>query len=198
MLNMLSEVVRNIVVLIIMATILDLVLPRSDFRPFINMVVGLVLMLMLLSPLRTVLQMPGSFEPVFDFETTVSQDDVDRRYMILEQMSWDMTLERYRSLMKERIAGVLMEKGLFLIDIQLDLEEEVNHLEFGRPRFVAVLAGHGDNPDGGVRAVEKIRIIIGEGDGSGGDVAESNPALARDVAAALGMNEQKVDVKVLK
>ncbi|MBS4030478.1 MAG: stage III sporulation protein AF [Clostridiales bacterium] len=198
MLNMLSEVVRNIVVLIIMATILELVLPRSDFRPFINMVVGLVLMLMLLSPLRTVLQMPGSFEPVFDFETTVPQADVDRRYMILEQMNWDMTLERYRSLMKERIAAVLMEKGLVLIDVQLDLEEEVNHLEFGRPRFVSVLAAHGGDADGGVRPVEKIRIIIGEGDGGGTDETESNPALARDVAAALGINEQKVDVKVLK
>lgn len=198
MLNMLSEVVRNIVVLIIMATILELVLPRNDFRPFINMIVGLVLMLMLLTPLRTVLQMPGSFEPVFDFEATVSQADVDRRYTMLEQMNWDMTLERYRSLMKERIADVLMEKGLILIDVQLDLEEEVNHLEFGRPRSVVVLAQRGDDSDGGVLPVEKIRITIGDGDGAGADEAESNPALSREVAAALGMNEGKVDVKVLK
>lgn len=198
MLNILSEVVRNIVVLIIMATILELVLPRSDFRPFINMVVGIVLMLMLLSPLRTVLQMPGSFQPGFDFEPAVSQSDVDNRYLMLEQMNWEMTLERYRSLMEERIVGVLMEKGLVSVNILLDLEEEVSHLEFGRPRFVAVLAKKGDNPDGSVRLVEKIRISMGEGDGTGADDTELSPSAARAVAAALGIEEEKVEVKVLK
>ena len=50
--------VRNIVILIF-GNNPEMMLPRREFRPFVNMVVGLVLMLMLLVPLRSLLQLPG-------------------------------------------------------------------------------------------------------------------------------------------
>ncbi len=195
---MLSDVVRNIVVLIIIATLLELVLPRSDFRPFINMIVGLVLMLMLLSPLRSALQMPGSFEPVFELNNASRAEADNNRLMILEQMNWDMTLERYRFLVGERVAEVLSEKGYAVIDVRLDLEEEVSHLEFGRPKLVSVLARREEDKDESIKRVEKVRIIINEQNNWGAAESESKPGLVRDVANALGINEQKVEVRVLK
>lgn len=198
MIGVLSDVVRNIVVLIIIVTILDLVLPRNDFRPFVNMVVGLVLMLMLLSPLRTLLQIPAGLEPVLDLQLSISENDILARQNILEQMNWDMTLARYRELLEEKIATVLNEEKLEAEIIRLDLVKDINHLEFGQPRKVVVNAR--PDRDGGtgnaVRPVEKIRVRVGQAPESTAEAVRYH-GLERKVAAVLGIGEEKVEVYVL-
>jgi stage III sporulation protein AF len=187
--------VRNIVVLIILVTILDLILPRRDFRPFVNMVVGLVLMLMLLSPLRSVLQFPGALDPVMEMRLSISEADIHARTAILEQMNWDLTLQQYRGRVKERVEGFLADDGLVLVAMTLELEEDVNHLEFGRPRQLTLTAEPSAEPDGPGK-VEPVRIEIGE-------PAEAPAAAVRNIgmegklAEALGISRENVQVHVI-
>ncbi|NLZ92594.1 MAG: hypothetical protein GX922_01050 [Firmicutes bacterium] len=140
MLVTLSGVVRNIVVLIILVTIIEMILPRKDFRPFVNMVVGLVLMLMLLMPLRTILQLPGALNPILELRDAVTEEDVSKRQNALEQVNWDLTLKRYRQLIEEKISNTLQAAGLEIISLALEVEEDINHFEFGVPRQIKVMA----------------------------------------------------------
>lgn len=198
MIAVLSDVVRNIVVLIIIVTILDLVLPRNDFRPFVNMVVGLVLMLMLLSPIRTLLQVPAGLEPVLDLQLSISENDILSHQNILEQMNWDMTLARYRELMEEKITAILREDKMDAAEISLDLVEDINHLEFGKPKKVVVHARSVREGEKGnaIQPVEPIRVRVGQAP-EGGAEAVRYSGLERKVAAALGISEEKVEVYVL-
>jgi stage III sporulation protein AF len=192
-LNVLSDMVRNIVVLIILVTLLDLVLPRNDFRPFVHMVVGLVLMLMLLAPLRSVLQFPGALDPVLEMQLSISEADVEARQRMLEQMNWDLTLKRYRETMEEKVAGILAAGGLAVVSLEMDLEEDVNHLEFGRPLALSVTAQPAANS--GSR-VERVRIEIGS-PAVETETASRDSAMERKLAEALGMSMQNVRVDVL-
>jgi stage III sporulation protein AF len=195
MIGVLSEMVRNIVVLIIFVTILDLVLPRTDFRPFVNMVVGLVLMLMLLSPLRSVLQFPGALDPVLEMRLAISEREIEDRQAMLEQMNWDLTMERYREMVEERVVGVLGEGGLALSGMTLDLEEDVNHMEFGQPRGLSVTATV-VTEEARPGQVERVRIEIGESVDAP-EAASRDAEMERKLAEALGMGRENVEVYVL-
>lgn len=196
MLVTLSEVVRNIVVLIILITVLDLVLPRSDFKPFVNMVVGLVLMLMLLSPLRSLLNLPGVLDPVWEMQLSVSQSDIDARQALLEQKNWELTLARFRDLVREKISFVLAEYGLEVMELTLLLEEDTNHLEFGQPQQIMVWAQPVQPVQGGIERVEKVRIDLG---GSTAAVPESVRAgrIEQRLGDILGVKAEKIEVWVL-
>jgi stage III sporulation protein AF len=193
----LSDVVRNIAVLIILVTILELILPRSSFKPFVNMVVGLILMLLLLSPLRLVLQLPGAIEPVWEMQQAVSQADIDARAQVMEQMNWELTLSRYRELMGERVAVVLEEEGYRVQEWSLVLEEDPSHMGFGHPQEVVVLAVRMEEREERFGRVERIRVEIGEETVLAPQESHRNGRLENIVAEALGLRSQKVEVRVL-
>ena len=193
MLATLSDVVRNIVVLIILVTILDLVLPRSDFRPFVNMVVGLVLMLMLLSPLRSLLNLPGALDPVWEMQMSVSQSDIDARQALMDQMNWDLTLDRFRNLVKEKISSVLVEEGLEVVELTLLLEEDTNHMEFGQPQQITVLAQPGPPVQAGIERVEKVRIDLG-GNVATAPEAVRHSRLEKRLGDILGVSAEKIEI----
>lgn len=194
MLAALSDVVRNIVVLIILVTIMDLLLPRSHFRPFVNMVVGLVLMLMLLAPLRSVLHFPGALDPVLEMRLAVSESDIEQHYAMLEQLNWDLTLDRYRSLVRERIETILSKEGVKVSELELELEEDVNHLEFGQPHRVVVRAGPAAAEAAGPGQVERVKIEIGKPAPDTAEAFSRDGRLERLVAEALGMRVEQVEV----
>lgn len=197
MLAVLSDVVRNIVILIVLVTMLEMLLPRNDFRPFVNMVVGLVLMLMLLSPLRSLLQLPGALDPVLEMRMSIAEADVTKRQEMLEQMNWDLTLARYRDLVGAKINAVLAEEGLAVVSLELELEEDVAHLEFGVPRRVSIVAGE-SGKSGAVAPVEEIRIETGPGRAAPEPgAAMRQQAVEAKLASGLGISREKVEVYVL-
>lgn len=198
MLAILSDVVRNIVVLIILVTILDLLLPRNHFRPYVNMVVGLVLMLMLLSPLRSFLQFPATLDPVPEMRLSVGESEVDERFALLEQINWELTLERYRALMLEKITDILAQEGLAVVEITLKLEENVDHPEFGQPQQIAVLARGIDKAEAKPGQVEKIEIKIGTAAPAAVPETVGDGRMERLIGEVLGVSVEKIEVQVLR
>jgi stage III sporulation protein AF len=196
MIAILSEVVRNIVVLIILVTVLEMLMPRNDFRPYVNMVVGLVLMLMLLSPLRSMLQFPGALDPVLEMRLAIAESDIEKRQIKLEQMNWELTLDRYRGLVRERVGAVLAEEGLTVTDCVLELEEDVNHMEFGQPRHIVVTAQLMATGESSIGQVEKVRIDISQKP-PGEEEPTRDSELERKVATVLGMSAENIEVYVL-
>ena len=195
MLKTISDVVRNIVVLIIFVTMLEMILPRKDFRPFVNMVVGLVLMLMLLGPLRTLLRLPGITGLSLELEDVVSEQNVAVQEAMLEQVNWDLTLTQYRQLLEEKIESLLQAESWEIIDLALILEENVNHLEFGMPRRIYVLAQEKKEPEI-IPEIEKVEIQI-KPFSQPKPVKERNKALETIISEALGVPIQNIEVYVL-
>ena len=107
MLEIMFDLTRNIVVLLIVFSLLEMFLPRGEFRPFLNMVIGLVLMLTLLGPLWTLRQLPQ--EPVMPAgeRHRLQPEEGDKRLYRLRQLNQGLTLQRYRELLAGKIAEVL-------------------------------------------------------------------------------------------
>jgi len=194
--EILSDLTRNLVVLIITAAILELLLPRNSFRPYINMVIGLLLMLTILSPLLTLLRMPLDLTPAIYQEADISESDIAERQAILDQLNVDLTLERYKELMGERVDSLLQEEGLSLFELTIELEENPASVDFGRAEQVIVSAMP-SLTEGSVQAVEKVSIGLAEPDEDDADVW-SDSRLISKIADALGIDDEKIILRVLK
>lgn len=196
MLAVLSDVVRNIAILIVLVTILEMMLPRKEFRPFVNMVVGLVLMLMLLAPLRSLMQIPGLIDPVIEMRDALIAETVAAKQAQIEEMNWDLTLAQYRQLVEEKVTQILLAAKLEVVSLALEVEEDVNHLEFGVPRQITVVARPLAQQPGLVDPVEPIEVEIGDTEPliEAGAFAEE---FAAQIAAALGISAAIVEVRVL-
>ncbi|NLM52540.1 MAG: hypothetical protein GX197_06945 [Firmicutes bacterium] len=195
MLKIISDVVRNLVVFIILVTILEMILPRKDFRPFVNVVVGLVLMLMLLGPLRMLLRLPGLAGLSLEMDDVISEQEVAVQEAMLEQVNWDLTLSQYRELLANKIETVLQAENWRVLDMALTLEENVNHLEFGMPRRIYVLAQANEMP-AEVARIEKVEIQI-KPSAQVKPVRERNKILETSISEALGIPQEIVEVYVL-
>jgi len=210
MLEIMFEITKNIVALIIVVSFLELLLPRGDFRPFLNMVVGLVLILTLLTPLWTLLQLPERLEPAIEERVALGENEVTRRLLRLEQLNDGLTLARYREMLTERIKGALQEEGIRLLELALEMEEEPGHPSYGRLKAVRAVVAPKEEAAAESDRIERvgdIHVELGGRDGTGpvdgerGDLPLSltpDPGLESKLAGKIGFNAEKIEIWVLK
>jgi len=111
----LTEWITNIILFILLATIIDLLLPNSNFQKYTKMVVGLLLILIIVTPVFKLLNVDvdklwssmrlsslteqKSVENLVDFKKKEIQ--ASQRAYILEQMAVQMKTEVKEELMKQ-------------------------------------------------------------------------------------------------
>lgn len=203
MLETMFEVTRNIVVLLIVFSLLELLLPRGEFRPFLNMVVGLVLMLTLLGPFWALRQMP-EVPALVPEEQQGGAAREDTRLPGLEQLNRELTLLRYRELLAGKIGEVLREEGFKPVEYALELVEEPGHPAYGQLLSVRVLAAAAAAEAAPVRKVPEIRVRLGresvrqqEGNDDAWTAGVPDSRLAALLAQSLGLADEKITVRVL-
>lgn len=205
MLETMFDVTRNIVVLLIVFSLLEMFLPRGEFKPFLNMIIGLVLMLTLLGPLWALRQLPEEPPlPAAERQGLTSEEDA-RRFSRLEQLNQGLTLQRYRELLAEKIGILLQEEGLKPLEHTLELVEEAGHPAYGQLLSVRVLAAAAETDEQPAGKVPEIRVKLEESAPAGrqehGEDAWTagvpDHRLASLLARSLGLSEEKIEVRVL-
>jgi stage III sporulation protein AF len=204
MLETLFEVTRNIVVLLIVFSLLEMLLPRGEFRPFLNMVAGLVLMLTLLAPFWALRQVPESPAMLLT-EWPGGQAQEDMRLPGMEQLNQELILLRYRELLAGKIRQVLRKEGFKSVDYTMKIVEEPGHPAYGQLLGVRVLAAAVDAEAAPVRKVPEIQVRLGgenarqqEYNNEVWSAGVPNDKLAALLARELGLAEGKITVRVLK
>lgn len=126
------EWVTNILIFILFATMIDLLLPSSNMQKYVKMVVGLLLLLLMLSPILKLLSIDpdrwfasiisekGSQQEMMKNEIEMKKKEIQasQRAYILEQMAVQMKNKVDEELMKEY--------GLSVEDVSLQTKEKEN------------------------------------------------------------------------
>ncbi|KYD25698.1 stage III sporulation protein AF [Parageobacillus toebii] len=126
------EWVTNILIFILFATMIDLLLPSSNMQKYVKMVVGLILLLLMLSPILKLLSIDpdrwfasiisekGSQQEMMKNEIEMKKKEIQasQRAYILEQMAVQMKNKVDEELMKEY--------GLSVEDVSLQTKEKEN------------------------------------------------------------------------
>ncbi|WP_078545817.1 stage III sporulation protein AF [Litchfieldia alkalitelluris] len=133
--SFLTEWITNIILFILLATIIDMLLPNSSMQKYVKMVTGLILIVIILTPLFNILSK--------DFENIVASINIspvnDEKNMenLIEMKKKEIqastraySLEQVAVQMKSRVEEELMEKyDLEVKEVILSLKEDIEHAE---------------------------------------------------------------------
>jgi stage III sporulation protein AF len=99
MMEFLGHWIKHIVLLILLASFLDLILPNSNMKRYVKLVVGLLLILMILSPILELFK--------FDYDRMLSSLD---KLLQENNSSFEMRLELEQQKLKEMQEGSVLEE----------------------------------------------------------------------------------------
>ncbi|MFC4324025.1 stage III sporulation protein AF [Litchfieldia salsa] len=144
--NFLTEWITNIILFILLATIIDMLLPNSSMQKYVKMVTGLILIVIILTPLFSILS--KDFEKVLSSISVTPVSDEKNMENLIEMKKIEIQasnrayiLEQMAVQMKSQVEEELMDKyelGVERVDIALKEEvgEEPTHNDIASIKVV--------------------------------------------------------------
>lgn len=123
----LEEIVRSIIVIVIIASFFELLVPDGDIKPFVRFAIGLFVLITILHPTLAFLYDNKNFKvDLWDYEAkNLNQDDIlENGRKVNQQIS-----ENSNSAVKEKVEGqisamAMLVPGVENIEIKADMSED--------------------------------------------------------------------------
>lgn len=200
MLTVVGDLVRNLVVLIFLNALLEMLLPQGEFRRYIRLVTGLVVILMVVGTIAALLGKAPRLEPAFGGGYTEA-DPGEAGGVQGEKLE----LTRRRHLLTQCRAGLekllgeeLAAAGEWeLLEAALILDEDPESGTFGAPLQIDLLVRERAAAAEKVDPVTIAPVKSGAGEEQAGEAGrERLPALEKALAALLELSPESVTVAV--
>lgn len=155
---------KTVVIFMIFLTILSNLLGKSDFKKYVNVVTGLLLMLVTMNPLLKIISGEEGFEYYFesvsfDLQTT----EVANEMKDAQEAQRKVILKKYKEEIKEQIEDLLKKEDLYLVDAKIEVEEDMESEDYARLKTISLVAAYQEQEEESniIRRVEIPEIDIG-------------------------------------
>jgi stage III sporulation protein AF len=209
MADFLRDWILNITVIIIFVMFLDTIMPNSSMKRYINVVVGLLIIIVVIKPFVLVKDYAESFQGGYlDAYGFVEQEGGAARTGDFSKFQQEKAIEIFEENMKAQIIRLIKSSaGETYKDVYVDLELERNieKDDFGNIRAMKVrLTDTGKE----VIQVDKIKIDINEDTAENKNVINKDKAeynlndskisrgIKQEISKALGISESIINVEV--
>lgn len=195
--------VQNLIIIVILAVLMELLLPNGEMRRYTKMVMGLMV---IVAVVQAISGLTGG-NLFRDMEEHAWRSDtggwkppdiIDQGRK-LDAENRKQAVGQYKKGIERQISALLGTEGkVRLVDADLQIQDDPAKKDFGKIQGISLWMGR----DGGVRAVEPVSVTIGgekpAGDGAGGAPPEYAGAAARAVKIVSGfynLPEEQVKVR---
>ena len=128
--------VKNIIVFFLVITLLEEILPDSDFKKYIRVAAGMVFILVVFSPLLKLFGVSGSMDYFFHWESfksaigkTAVSGDFDGEAVQSRKEAW--ILAQYKENLGEQIQLLVETEGYIVQAMTLSVDEDAQSDTFG-------------------------------------------------------------------
>jgi stage III sporulation protein AF len=143
MMDLIANLIKYIVVLIFLASLLEMLLPQGEFRRYLRMLVGILLILTLLTPLQKIMSIEPYLELPALFVGEAEEGDLSailNEGKKMQSSSFSAALGAYRSRIHQVLASMLLDHfGQELLKLDLEMEEDPGRSEFGSLRSISAV-----------------------------------------------------------
>lgn len=147
----LEEIVRNLLVIIIIASFFELLVPDGNIKPFVRFAIGLFILITILNPVLAYLYDDRSFKiNLWDYQVKeFSQDEIlENGGKLNRQIS-----ESSNSIMKDKLEGQISAMAMLVQGVEeVDIKAELN--DDGSIRKLNLLV----TPDQGTKAANQEHV----------------------------------------
>lgn len=160
MLLPLREFVRNLLVIVVLATFLQLILPPGSMRRYANLALGLVVVLTLLGPILALTRTSWDMNQLLgQAQAQTAWTELQYKSELLQGQNDASLLQTYRGLLGTQISEIIERLGeVVLIDYQIELVEDQSAADFGRIVNIKVECREAASTIQAVYQVEPVKI----------------------------------------
>lgn len=150
--------IKTIVIFMIFLTILSNMLGKSDFKKYINVVTGLLLVLVTVNPILQFISQEESFDYYFD---SVSFDlqttEVANEMQDAEEAQRQVILANYKEEIRAQIESLLEERDLYLLSSEIVINEDSSSEDYAKIKELTVVCTYYVQED---KTVDKVDPIV--------------------------------------
>lgn len=211
MTDFLRNWIMNITVIIIFVMFLDTIMPNNSMKRYINVVVGLLIIIVVIKPFVLVKDYADSFSSEFlEASSFIEQSGLNTESTEISKYQQQKAMEIFEDNLKRRILK-LVENSTNAdynpISVDLELERNFEREDFGRIKSITVNLS---NERKKAIEVDRIKIEVSEGVRENKNVINEDKAeynlndskisstIKDEISKALGISESIVYVKVLQ
>lgn len=130
--NALYSWMKNIIIFLILVTVIFNLLGKSNYKKYVGLVTGLILVLLVITPIITLF----GKEDILNFSlnshgTLVQAEDISDELFRMEKLSEDSMFSEYKEVIRGQTIKLLSEKGLVLRSMKIEINTDKDSLNFG-------------------------------------------------------------------
>lgn len=164
--NSLYSWMKNIIIFLILVTVIFNLLGKSNYKKYVGLVTGLILVLLVVTPVITLF----GKEDILNFSlnshgTLVQAEDISKDLFRMEKLSEDSMFSEYIEVLRGQTVKLLSEKGLILRSMKIEINKDKDSINFGKILAMDIKASYLRTNEGakegvvfGIDQVEPVTI----------------------------------------
>lgn len=135
--------VKNIVIFLVLTTIITNLLGKSSYKKYVNLITGIILVIMVISPLLKLFQMDKTMDYYFTTNSLLAEaEDMNSRLMDAQEGQMSAVLKEYKEQIGKQVGNLLEGEDLYVTDINVKIDEDENSSTFGKLLSLNVSAAY--------------------------------------------------------
>lgn len=186
--NWLNSWASGIVVSVIIATLIEMLLPESKNKKYIKTVIGIFVLFSIIAP-----AISNFTNTNIDFESIIaSNSEYENYFGDVNAIDTNKTiLDTYESKLKEEITTKIRNKGYDVTSINLNIDDTEEN--YGVVNKIELKISKMENNNSGVEEIEKIEIDINKNEEEKQTISlESKNELIEYLADAYQINKENI------
>ena len=135
--------VKNIIIFLVLSTIINNLLGKSTYKRYINLITGIILVILVISPLFKLFELDKSLDYFMSTNFFVTEtENISEVLLDSEKEQRNRILKEYKERIHSQIASIIENQDLYIIDLNITIDEDSESVSFGSLKTVDLVAGY--------------------------------------------------------
>jgi len=184
-----EEIVRNLLVIIVISTVLEMMLPEGSTRPFVRFAVGMFVLISILTPSLNYLYDDGTFQ-VSAWDDRSSQYDYQTINSGGEKIQ-DQIKGQGNSLLQEKLEDQIGAVAILVPGVD-DVDAQIVMGDNGNPRKIELVVSS-SSPAKADR-IQPVEVWAGNDDGDLTDKSQISDKMKKIITSLYGVEAGDIDI----
>jgi stage III sporulation protein AF len=127
----------------VLTSIIANLLGKSSYKKYINLITGIILVILVISPLLKLFQLDKTLDYYFTTNTLLADaQDLDSQLKDMENGQKDAIFDEYKEQIKIQVAKILKDEKVHIYEIEVTIDEDDSSSNYGNILSLNVMGGH--------------------------------------------------------
>lgn len=143
MLDLIYDWIKNIIIFLVLTTIITNLLGKSAYKKYVNLITGIILLILVVSPLFKLFDLEDNLDYFFSTNYLLAESkDINIKFDDMEDNKKEAIFLEYKEKIKAQIGTILESEDLYIKSIALTIDEEDDSKTYGQIKELDITASY--------------------------------------------------------